>query len=133
MKNRIFEEVVEVLSKKYELVSREEKKNVYGQPIGEECIVKCSVPVKGYDFLLGIVVDRSYRSDMVQYVVGEYRSMYPLTDFDDHDYVHLIRDVAALMEEECVFLAPMVKEAMEDASEQLEDYLDELIESCKHM
>ena len=132
-KNRIFEEVVEVLSKKYELVSREVKMDVYRQPSGEECRIKCSVLVKGYEFPLGIVVYRSFRSDMVSYVVGEYGSMYPFTDFDYNDYTRLIRDVTGLTDEECAFMVPRVKEKMEDISEQLEEYLDEFVESIKHM
>ena len=132
-KNRIFEEVVEVMLKKYELVSREECKDINGNSYAEQCRFKHSVFVEGYNFPLVISVTHSYRSGMVSHFVGEYYSSYPVSDFNDKDYACLIRDVTGLTEEECMFMVPIVKDPMENFSERLEDYMDELIESCKHV
>ena len=132
-KNRIFEEVVEMLSKKYEFVSREEKCTIYGQAYGEFCRVKCSIPVGKYDFPLGIVVDHSYRSDMVSYHVGEYNSGYPVSDFDDKDYIRLINLVTGLPIDKCADMVQLVQDEMEQVATDLEEYMDELIEGCKCM
>lgn len=132
-KNQVFEELVEVLSKKYEFISREECKDVNGQPRGEQCRLKCNVLVDGYNFPLVVVVDHYYRSGMVLSFVGEYNCGYPMADFDDNDYVRIIHEVTGLPEKICCSMLPLVKEKMEDVSERLEEYLAEFIEASKHV
>ena len=122
-------ELVNVLSEKFQFVSRLERVNCQGNAYAEAYKFNHLVTVCGCPFLLSITVGRFYRDGSIYFDVADRFSGYPFSDFNMNDYADYVSYVTGKSAAACKRMAPALKREIE----AVDRYLFDLFKSFDHV